>query len=338
MDLETFLIELYVLIDDWYKVSVEPNKPKRQGRKPRMSDSEVLTVAIAGNWRAGVPWQSERGVVRWMQRHGKHWFPHMLERSAFNRRVRELWGVFVGLQQMIAEKTESGQAVFECVDTLPLPACTVGQADRSRRHWLWDSGWGRGGNSGKWVFGHRLLGCIRSDGMVTGWLVGSASINDRWLLEAFLTGRSGLEQLTGPLPDKRVSRAQRATLPVLPIGPSLAVGFRSDRPLLADRGFNGPRWTDHWLNHCSTLVLSPPPSHSAARWPAAWSSWLAKHRQPVETAFAFLQSVFDIQHLQAHSRWGLYTRIACCLAAYNFGLWLNRQLGRPQGALATLIC
>ena len=46
-----------------------------------MSDSEVLTVAIAGQWRDGVPWRSERGIVRYMLKHGQSWFPRMLKRS-----------------------------------------------------------------------------------------------------------------------------------------------------------------------------------------------------------------------------------------------------------------
>jgi len=55
MDLETFFTLLYVLVDDWYKVYVEGYKPPTSGSKPTMSDSEVLTVALAGQWRVGVP-------------------------------------------------------------------------------------------------------------------------------------------------------------------------------------------------------------------------------------------------------------------------------------------
>ena len=40
---------------------------------------------------------------------------------------------------------------------------------------------------------------------------------------------------------------------------------------------------------------------------------------------------------QAHTTWGLLTRIAAKIAAYNCGLLLNRLLGRPNLALATLI-
>src|SRR5215470_4990653 len=119
MDIETFCTTVYVLTDDWYKAEVEPQKRKRRGPQAEMSDSEVLTVALAGQWRVGVPWQSERGLVRYMQVHGRGMFPTMLERSGFNRRVRYLWGAFILLQQTVGGLLEEASALYECVDSLP---------------------------------------------------------------------------------------------------------------------------------------------------------------------------------------------------------------------------
>jgi hypothetical protein len=61
MDLDSFLTKIYVYIDDWYADKMAPYLKRTRGSKPKMSDSEVLTVASAGSWRKGVPWQSERG-------------------------------------------------------------------------------------------------------------------------------------------------------------------------------------------------------------------------------------------------------------------------------------
>ncbi len=61
MDLDTFLTTLYVVVDDWYKNEI--GKRVHVGARERMNDSEVLTVALAGQWRKGVPWTSERGGV-----------------------------------------------------------------------------------------------------------------------------------------------------------------------------------------------------------------------------------------------------------------------------------
>ncbi len=156
MDLDTFFTVLYVLVDDWYKAEIAASMSRRKAGKIKMSDSEVLTVALAGQWRIGVPWQSERGLVRYLQAHGRHWFPGMLERSAFNQRLRQLWGAFVQLQQVTARLLENETDVFECVDSLPLPAYSLGQASRERGHWLWQSSLGRG-PYGEWFWGDHLL-------------------------------------------------------------------------------------------------------------------------------------------------------------------------------------
>ncbi len=339
MDIETFLTVLYVQVDDWYKQSVAGDIHKQAGAVARLSDSEVLTIAIAGCWRVGVPWQSERGVVRWMQMHGRGMFPQMIGRSAFNARVRWLWGAFIRLQQVVAEVLGQAQAPYESVDCVPLPTMSNGQRLRDSGHWLWESQRGKGGTSGGFYVGDKVLASVTDTGLVTGWLVGNADLNDRWLLEALLSARAGQPQLVGPAPASHASRAERPRPPVGHMGAFPAVGVAQARPYLADQGFNSRRWRQHWQVNYAATVISVPPARDPER--AAWSRadrrWLATHRQIIDTTFAALTTVFGWQHLGAHSRWGQYTRIAATFAAYHIGLWLNHALGRPLHALATLL-
>ena len=99
MDLDTFVTVLYCLIDDWYKANVNMVESRGLGRPQQMSDAEILTIVIAGQWRVGVPWQSERGLVRYLMNHGLKWFPTMLRHSQFNRRARQVWQALVLFQQ-----------------------------------------------------------------------------------------------------------------------------------------------------------------------------------------------------------------------------------------------
>jgi hypothetical protein len=336
MDLETFFTLLYVLVDDWYKENVQKHKHQKAGSKPSMSDSEVLTVALAGQWRVGVPWQSERGLVRYMQAHGRGMFPTMLERSGFNRRVRYLWGAFILLQQTVGELLENTSALYECVDSLPIPAFSGGQANREKGHWLWESSVGRG--AGGWFWGDHLLATVSSSQAVTGWLLGTAAINDRWLLEALVSARAGQASLVEPPRRPKDARASRTPPPLGKIGPFQAVGHAHHRPYLADKGFNGERWASHWLQRYQATVITVPPDNEQHPWPPQAKVQLASHRQIIETVFARLDQVFHIKQLNAHSRWGQYTRVAAKMAAYNIALFINRLLDRPQGALATLIC
>jgi hypothetical protein len=45
VDLETMLISLYVLVDDWWG-RAHPPSPRKPGRPLSLSDAEVLTLAI----------------------------------------------------------------------------------------------------------------------------------------------------------------------------------------------------------------------------------------------------------------------------------------------------
>jgi hypothetical protein len=57
----------------------------------------------------------------------------------------------------------------------------------------------------------------------------------------------------------------------------------------------------------------------------------------VEIAFANLCDSFGLQYPGAHTTWGLVTRIAAKLATCAVGIDINRMLGRPDFAFATLI-
>lgn len=333
MDLDTFFTTLYVVVDDWYKAQGHGLVQRHAGPALRMSDSEVLTVALASCWRVGVPWRSERGLGRYLEAQGRQWFPHLLKRSELNLRIRCLWGLALQLQQDLAEKLERAEAVYECVDVLPLPACSLAQAASHDGHWLWWSRLGYGGNHGGWFWGEQLLVSVSASGGITGWLLGAARLDDRWLLQAFVSLRHG--ELALPIPAAGNHRQVAPT--AQHFAGYAAVGQALPRPYLADRGFNGARWQQQW-RHYGAEVITAPPTNAPTVWSPTTHRWLASKRQMVETVFARLHTVFELQRLNAHSRWGQLTRLACIMAAYNFGLYLNRRLLRPDGALATLLC
>ncbi len=59
-------------------------------------------------------------------------------------------------------------------------------------------------------------------------------------------------------------------------------------------------------------------------------------RQQVEVCFAALKGVFGMDGTLAKTLVGLVTRIAAKVAAYTYGLYVNRLFGRPQGHIKEL--
>jgi hypothetical protein len=337
MDLDTLLTTVYVFVDDWYKQAAVSEKSSL-GKPGQLSDSEVLTLGLVGQWRVGVPWRSERGMVRYMRRQGQAWFPKMLKASGYNYRFRQLWRWFVRLQQALAEQLSTTEDVYEGVDSVPLPAYSRAQGRKhGQPHWLWNArlGYSKAG----WFWGHRWLVSVTQQGVITGWTVGSADVQDRWLLQALVSGRArGVIQLCAPPAQHYVKPKRRLHAPVTPIGPVLATGSACARAYLADASFNGEAWRCHWQQYGAEVVSCPPrQSPQAGLWTIQDRRWLGHHRQIVETVFAALTDVFSVKRLGAHSQWGQYARLAAVAAAHNFGIWLNRLEGRPDLALSTLL-
>lgn len=323
LDLETFLTTLYVRVDDLYQQVIAPKMPVCGGPTPALSDSEVLCLGLAAQWRSGVPWKSERGFLRYMRKHELSMFPGLTSQSAFNRRLRRLWGGFILLQQAVAQQLLTADE-YEVMDAVPVP---VAHGARSfHPGWLADiARIGHGGND-RYFFGLHLLLISSASGLATGWILGAGNIQDRWLAEGLLSARAGCPQLAG-------SGAAHLHPPQDWMGPVQASGSASGRFLGADAGFTGPRWHQHWQADYGVEVVTPPDGLI----PPATARWFSGLRQVIETVFAHLCDSFGLKYPGAHTTWGLITRIAAKLAAYNLGLAINRELGRDNFALATLI-
>jgi hypothetical protein len=75
MDLETFLVLLFVRVDDWIS-NVRPCEARRPGRSPLLSDGEVLTLAILSQW------------PRFAHLYPREYFPTLVGQCQLNRRIR----------------------------------------------------------------------------------------------------------------------------------------------------------------------------------------------------------------------------------------------------------
>jgi hypothetical protein len=336
LDLDTFLVTVYCVVDDLWQARFARHKPVRPGHRPELADSEVLTLMLLAQWH---PRRSERAFIRYAARHWRGYFPRLLSQSAFNRRARDLSGVLCALGPAVAQQVERplGRAAYEVLDGVPVPLM---RRCRGERHRLFgnEAGIGCGGSDREWYYGVQLLGSVSPHGLLTGWLVGPANTEERWVAEAFFRWRRApaapvpmvaeLEPVLG-----RNHHPGGWTGPTGPLAPYLAVGGPADGPYLTDLGFTGQRWGAHWQQHYGAVVLTKaayralPP---ADRYRAAHqlSSW----RQIAETAFQWLTATFGLKFPQARTYWGLLTRLAAKVAAFNVAIAINHQVGRPTFA------
>jgi len=326
LDLETFLVALYVIVDDLYQSHIKPRLPACGGPPVQMSDSEVLCLGLAAQWRSGVPWQSERGMMRYVQKHLGHLFPTVLTQSAFTRRLRRLWGALLLIQDAIADHLAQGD--YDVMAGFPIP---VAHGARSfNPGWLGDiARIGKGGND-RYFYGVRMVMVIDQTGVATGGALASGNVQERWGAEWLFSTRAGVPGVHGPLDAQKHQPKMPPPTEWLGILPSC--GVASQKPLLSDSGFRGEDWLGHWAN---TYGIQVCPLSKAV--PRAKRRWGSAARQRVETTCANLSGSFGLKYPGAHTSWGLLMRVSAKVAAYNLGIMLNRVLGRPDFTFATLI-
>ena len=91
LDKATVLTTIYTIVDDAIKGSaVIQEILDRSGPAPKLSDSEVVTLAL---YQELIGEPREDHFFRLHQEQLRLYFPELNERSRYNRRKRDLWSV-----------------------------------------------------------------------------------------------------------------------------------------------------------------------------------------------------------------------------------------------------
>lgn len=310
-DLETFLIEVYLLADAYCTTDYVPKR--RPGPAPTLWPSEVLTLALCSQWSR---FRSERDFYRFADQCLRPLFPTLPSRPQFNRQCRAHQHLITGFALWLADHQAAATAAYEVLDGT---ACPTRNAKRRGRGWL--AGMADIGLSTRlgWYHGLRLLVGVRPDGTVTGWGVGPASSNDRALAETFFAVRAARRA------------APRPGVPRLP-----SIGTAASDVYVADTGFAGRDCEARWVAQFHAQVVAPPQPDATRAWSPADRRRLAGWRQIVESVFDRLLTPFRLASERPHTLDGFLTRLAAKMGLHNVCLWLNRQHGQPALALAEL--
>src|SRR6516225_1201350 len=98
-DLEALVIAGYVFADE-YPV------PPRCGRRPLVTDAELVALAVC---QAAVGISSDRQFLGLVGRVLPGWFPHLPDQSQYNRRLRGLVELISHVQQRLARGHAAGR-------------------------------------------------------------------------------------------------------------------------------------------------------------------------------------------------------------------------------------
>jgi hypothetical protein len=297
MDLDSFLVSLYVLVEDWWHEhhpsSVRKRKP---GRPALLSDPEVITLAILAQWPR---FRSERDFWRFASAHLRPYFPNLCTQSQFNRRVRVLEPELRALQRTFAGELCEPSALYRVLDTTLVPAVVRVRASR-KGLFCGQASFGRSASKTEWIYGFKVALVVDPEGVVSAFGLAPASSDER------------------------------------PIGEAL-IAEDLHEAYLADKGFTGVEWERHWLERYGALVAATPKDNSRRAWSKADRRWAAGKRQIIEGVICQLKDFFGLERHRAKTLAGLLARLAAKVAAYTCGQRINGSLGRPLRHLADLL-
>jgi len=115
-------VAVFCLIDDRLK----GRRIRGRGPAPKLSDAEVLTIEIIGEF---LGLDTDKALYRYFRRHYAQWFPALLEihRTTFCRQAANLWKIKEALWQELLYFTPHN-STFALCDSMPLPACLFARA------------------------------------------------------------------------------------------------------------------------------------------------------------------------------------------------------------------
>jgi hypothetical protein len=175
---QDLLLEVFCLVDDQLQ-ALNLGRLRQRGPQPLLSDSEVLTIELVGEF---LGLDADKALWRYFRWHHRSEFPNLakVSRTTFARQAANLWRVKQLLQARLAQWLAHGEPVW-LVDSLPLEACKFARA-RFCRRFQGEADYGYDHGVKRTFYGFRLHLRASRDGVIVGYELAPARANDRAVL------------------------------------------------------------------------------------------------------------------------------------------------------------
>jgi hypothetical protein len=304
MNLDDLIIALFCEIDDAVKMCL-PQLPKgrlrERGTSPTLSDSEVLTIEVAG---AYLGLEQDTDLYLYFVRHYAHFFPALpgVHRTTFTRQAANLCHFKERLWQHFITQTIHSHD-FGLLDSMPLPVCQFARATFCRRFRAEDvyglkATYGHDHVARQTYWGLRLHFHVAWPGLITGFTLAPAHESDIAVAPQLLQGRQGV--------------------------------------ILADRNYHAPQLQEQLQQDSPQLKLLAP-FKNKKRDPNPRRSALISHfRYRIETVHSQLCERFRCKQVWARDTWHLLNRLLRIVLSHTLCFRLNVQFGNPPLQFAKL--
>ncbi|GAA2285912.1 IS982 family transposase [Streptomyces atrovirens] len=284
-NLGTLLTALYVKIDDGLETL------RWMGRPPRLSDSELVTLAVA---QALLGFHSETRWLRYAKVHLVSMFPYLPQQSGYNKRLKAALPLVKKAIRMLAADTDFWFDIHWIVDSTPVP-CGMSRPTVKRSDLAGWAGYGYCASYSRFFWGLRLYLVCTPTGMPVLWALANPKLDEREVLQAMLDLDAGL------------------------------VAVRPGLLLIADKGF-ASREFENDLAMREIELLRPSFKRENKR---RGAGLLKSVRQLIESVNDTLKGQLDLEQHGGRTAEGVAVRVAQRVLALAAAIWRNHKTGQP---------
>ena len=188
MSIDDFIISVFCMLDDELKIILKEKKLRTRGPAPLLSDSEVVTMEIVGEFLGK---DCDKSIWEYFKGHWHHFFPKIPDRSNFTRQAANLHMVKKLLQERLAKSLNAFTDNLYIIDGLPIPVCKFARAYFSK-NFKGDAAYGYCASKKEHYYGFHGHVVINSMGVVTAATFTAANVDERDVCPELVEKLSGL--------------------------------------------------------------------------------------------------------------------------------------------------
>lgn len=289
-ELDTLLTALYVELEDRVLPRLGWSRAHRRGRKPELTDAELLCLAVAQQL---LEVASERRWIRYARTHLTGMFPRLPGQSGFSKRLRAAGPLISAVITELARDIPSWHDTLRLMDSTPLP-CAASRETVKRSDLAGDAGYGYCASHSRFFWGFRLYLITTSEGMPVLWGLANPKLGEREVTQALLEGDTEHQLI------------------------------RAGDVILGDKGFAGAEFETFLREELGVHLVRPDRKDEPARF-----GKLARVRQWVESIFDTAKGQLTLEQHGGRILAGVYARVAARLLALAAAIWHNWHIGAP---------
>jgi hypothetical protein len=129
MPVDEFIITVFCWVEQYVGNVMPGVKLRQRGYQPRLSDAEVITMEMVGEF---LGYDGDKAIWEYFRRHWRSWFPGLGDRTTFSRQAANLWRVKQLLQERLVAELGADTAACHLIDGFPMAVCKLARASRSQ--------------------------------------------------------------------------------------------------------------------------------------------------------------------------------------------------------------